>query len=313
MAKAPQKPSTPAASASKSTGAQKGTRPPTGNQSRQKTSRSSGRPTGIYTWIAVGVVVLAVLAIVLVKITNGSSKFVAHPISSSIESDLTSVSMSTFNAVGVSSPAVQVNAPVAATQSAPMLEWADSSGVKRPTVFYFGAEFCPYCAAERWPYIIATSRFGTWSNLYTMLSAANDIYPNTPTFTFLHAGYTSKYINMFNIENEDRAHGQLQQPNADMIKVLNTYNRSSGGYSYPFVTFGNQRFVVSPSFSPSALSGSSREQIAAILNDPTNPLGQGIISAANYLSASICHIDGQQPSDVCMSSGVKAAAAKMKL
>jgi hypothetical protein len=273
-------------------------------------AKSSGRPTGIFTWIAVGVVVLAVLAIVVVKIANGSSVFVAKPITQTMHNQLTQVSPSTFDTVGINSPAVAVSSPVPANSTVAVLEWADSSGVKRPTVFYFGAEFCPFCAAERWPFIVATARFGTWSNIYTMLSASNDVFKNTPTFTFLHSSYTSKYINLFTLENEDRNHGQLQQPTAEMNTVLNTYNPQGG---YPFVTFGNQRFVGPYAFSPDALAGSSREDIAKIINDPTNPLGQAIVSSANYISASICHIDGQQPSSVCASSGVRAAAAKMKL
>ena len=30
-----------------------------------------------------------------------------------------------------------------------------------PELFYYGAEYCPYCAAERWSVVIALSRFGT--------------------------------------------------------------------------------------------------------------------------------------------------------
>src|SRR5439155_1390163 len=47
-------------------------------------------------------------------------------------------------------------------------------------VFYYGAEFCPYCAAQRWPLIIAMSRFGTFSGLQTTTSSSTDVYPNTP-------------------------------------------------------------------------------------------------------------------------------------
>ena len=46
-----------------------------------------------------------------------------------------------------------------------------------PEVFYLGAEYCPYCAAERWPMIIALSRFGTFSGLKTTTSSSSDVYP----------------------------------------------------------------------------------------------------------------------------------------
>ena len=40
----------------------------------------------------------------------------------------------------------------------------------KPGIFYYGAEYCPYCAAERWPVVVALSRFGTWSNLQQTIS-----------------------------------------------------------------------------------------------------------------------------------------------
>ena len=51
----------------------------------------------------------------------------------------------------------------------------------KPEIFYYGAEYCPYCAAERWPIIIALSRFGTFSGLTTTTSSSTDVYPNTVT------------------------------------------------------------------------------------------------------------------------------------
>ena len=39
------------------------------------------------------------------------------------------------------------------------------TGKKKPELLYIGAEYCPYCAASRWPLIIALSRFGTFKGL----------------------------------------------------------------------------------------------------------------------------------------------------
>ena len=70
----------------------------------------------------------------------------------------------------------------------------------KPEVLYIGAEYCPYCAAERWAMIVALSRFGTFSGLATVHSAAAngageaEPYPNTPTWTFVNAKYTSQYL-----------------------------------------------------------------------------------------------------------------------
>jgi thiol-disulfide isomerase/thioredoxin len=274
---------------------------------KRPAARRGGRPAGMFTWILVGVVVVAIVSIVLVKITNGSSVFVAHPISSTIQSELTTVPASTFDTVGVTSPSVPTN-PLPVTKGQPLLLWPDSQGTRRPTVFYVGAEYCPYCAAERWPMIVALSRFGTWSNLYTMLSSSSDVYPNTPTFTFLHATYSSKYINFDSVETQDRDHNTLQKMTTQQSAIFFKYMPQG---SIPFASIGNQSLVLGASPSPSAFTNASRDQIASVLADPTNPLAQGIISAANYISAGVCHMDHNQPSNVCTSSGVKAAAAKM--
>lgn len=64
----------------------------------------------------------------------------------------------------------------------------------KPGIYYEGAEPCPYCAAERWAFIIAMSRFGSWSGLGVNQSSANDIDPSTQTFTFVRATYSSPYV-----------------------------------------------------------------------------------------------------------------------
>ena len=53
-----------------------------------------------------------------------------------------------------------------------------------PRIIYVGADFCPFCAAERWALVIALSKFGTFNVLHYMTSSASDVYPSTPTFTF---------------------------------------------------------------------------------------------------------------------------------
>ncbi|MGH3290263.1 MAG: DUF929 family protein, partial [Trebonia sp.] len=40
----------------------------------------------------------------------------------------------------------------------------------KPEVLYVGAEYCPYCAMENWPLIVALSRFGQFTGLTTSRS-----------------------------------------------------------------------------------------------------------------------------------------------
>ena len=48
-----------------------------------------------------------------------------------------------------------------------------------------GAEFCPFCAAERWPLIVALSRFGRFTTLHNMQSAQLSVFPAIQTFSFV--------------------------------------------------------------------------------------------------------------------------------
>ena len=83
--------------------------------------------------------------------------------------------------------------------------------------------------------------------------------------------------------------------------------------SIPFVNFGNMAFISGSSYSPAILGGLKRTQIAADLSDPTAPTTQAIIATSNYMSASTCAIDNQQPKTVCASKGVTEAAKALGL
>ena len=51
----------------------------------------------------------------------------------------------------------------------------------KPEVLFIGAEYCPFCAAQRWAMVNALSRFGTFTGLTTTHSSSTDTDPNTPT------------------------------------------------------------------------------------------------------------------------------------
>ncbi len=51
---------------------------------------------------------------------------------------------------------------------------------RKPQVAYIGAEYCPFCASERWPMVIALSRLGTFSGLGLTTSSATDVFPEHP-------------------------------------------------------------------------------------------------------------------------------------
>ena len=129
-----------------------------------------------------------VAVLVVVKVAAGAggpkSGATASAAASSVVAQVTSVPASVFNEIGVG---VASTKPTKIT--APGLR-ADGE----PRVVYVGAEYCPYCAAERWAMAVALSRFGTFTGLGETASSPSDVYPNTATLTFHGAGYASDYL-----------------------------------------------------------------------------------------------------------------------
>jgi uncharacterized protein DUF929 len=292
---------------------------------------SSGRPAGLFTWLAIGLVVVIVATLVIVKVVSGSpattGKSSITPVDPATMAELAGVPASVFNAVGVTSQVVQVTAPIP-VKGQPVLTAQTSSGTTVPEIFYLGAEYCPYCAAQRWSTIIALARFGTWKGLGNMASYAHDTYPNTPTFTFVRSTYTSKYIVFKSVEeytNYLNAAGTnyqlLQTPTSAELALVKKYDTpkyipgltASDGNPIPFITMDNKFLISGASYSPDTLSNLSRANIATGLSDPSSPVTDAIIASANYQTAAICSLTNNQPSSVCSSSGVMAAKTAMKI
>jgi len=297
---------------------------------RPPTRASNGRPAGLFTWLAVGLVVLVVAALVIIKVTSGSSPSTGsstfQATDSATFSELTTVPASVFNTVGVSSPVAPVTPPQSISGQ-PMLS-ASVNGKTLPEVFYFGAEYCPFCAAQRWPTIIALSRFGTWSGLGNMTSSSSDIDPSTPTFTFVRAKFTSPYVAFKSIEFETNVYDsatssytKLQTPTKSQLALFDKYDTSkfikglpsTDNGSIPFMSIGNKFLISGASFTPATLAGLSRTSIAQGLTTTTSPITEAILTSANYLTASICSLTNNQPSTVCTSPGVMAAKKVMKI
>lgn len=291
----------------------------------------SGRPAGLFTWLAIGLVVVVVATLVVIKVASGSgpsgkaSDFQATDATTVTE--LTKIPLSIFNTIAVHSTVAQVAAPQPIT-GPPVLTSTSSTGAKLPWVFYLGAEYCPFCAAQRWPTIIALSRFGTWSGLGNTASSTltGEVYPGTPTFTFLKATYKSKYLVFKGVEELNSVfntainnYSPLQRPTSQEAAILKKFDNSkwvktltaSQSGSIPFITYGNRFLVAGASYTPATLQGLTRSAIAAGLSDPSSPVTDAIIASANYQSAALCTLTKNQPGSVCLSSGVMAAKRVM--
>ena len=255
---------------------------------------------------AILAVIAVVVAIVLVQ-GNGSSGSSSGPTAptgaelSALVRQVTSVPAATADAVG----AGQVTTPPTSITGAPL-----TSGGK-PEVLYVGAEYCPYCAAERWALIAALSRFGTFSGLAATHSAAKDgagnaePFPNTPTWTFAKTSFASRYLTFTPVETQtnipDPATGgytPLQTPTAAQQALINKYDAAYQG-AIPFIDLGNKYLSVGASYNPAVLSGLTWSQIAADMHNPATPVAKSVLGTANYLTAAMCGLTGDQPATTC--------------
>ena len=280
--------------------------------------------------MATGAVVAIVATLVLVRVFSGvptstnSSVWVATDAKTAAEVD--SVPQSVFDAVGVSA-AGSVTAPIA-LKGQPALTAKLASGASVPEILYVGAEYCPFCAAQRWATIAALGRFGYWSGLGNTESSSVDKYPNTPTFTFLKAKFTSKYLVFRGVEllnnvydaSSNPPYGKLMSLTSTESAIFAKYDTSNyinmspnDDGSIPFISMGNEFLTSGASYDPGLLSGLTRTQIASNLSAPSDPVTQAIITSANEQTAALCKLTHQQPGNVCSSLGVKAAKRLMKI
>ncbi len=248
------------------------------------------------------VVVIAIVAVFIVVKLNAKPAAAAAsngPVGTALAnvvSGTTSVPASTLDAVGagsVTSGPTSVNG-AALTQNG------------KPEMLYVGAEYCPYCAAERWAMVVALSRFGTFSGLHTVHSSSSDVYANTPTWTFYKSSYTSKYLSftpveqLSNIPDKSSSAGYtaLQSTTSAQQALMSTYDTQG---SIPFVDMGNKFVQVGnpTGFGPQVLTGKSWSQIAAALKQPSSAIAKGVDGAANYMTAAICKLTSNQPATAC--------------
>jgi hypothetical protein len=261
--------------------------------------------------LPVAVVLVAVGALIVVRLTRSTptSGPAAATGTDAVISAVTSVPGGVLDQVGVGSVTVfpkPVDAP------------ALTEGGK-PRVLYVGAEYCPYCAAERWPMVVAMSRFGTFTGLGQTASSARDVSPSTPTLTFHGSSFSSPTVAFTGVETESNqiVNGQyapLDQLSAADEQVFSTYNSPpyvDQAGSIPFVDIGGRYLIAGASYSPDLLKGKTHQQIASALADPTSEIAQAVDGTANVITAAICASTKNAPADVCSAAGVQAAAKNL--
>src|SRR5690349_14695094 len=221
------------------------------------------------------VVIAVVVAFIVIKANNKPATSASNgPTGSalaSVVSKVTNVPASTLDQIGDGGGAFTGKIP-AVNGGTPL-----TSGGK-PEMLYMGAEYCPYCAAERWSMIVALSRFGTFSGLSTVHSSTTDTPSNISTFTFHGSSYTSKYLTFTPVETEtnvpDASTGgytTLETPTKAQQALIAKYDAApytTQAGAIPFMYFGGKYVSIGASYDVNVLSGLKWDQIAADLNNP---------------------------------------------
>jgi Domain of unknown function (DUF929) len=256
---------------------------------------------------SVGAVLVIVVALVVVKIVTGAgspkSGTTATAAQQQVITAVTSVPADVLDQVGAGTLSA---VPKKITGA------ALTSGGK-PEVLYVGAEYCPFCATERWSVAVALSRFGTFSGLGQTASSPSDVYPSTATLTFHGATYRSAYLSFTAKELQSNKvvngnYAALDTLTATQQSLVTTVNKGGG---IPFIDLGGKYVISGATYDPGVLKGRTHAQIAAALSEPTSPIAKGAGGSANVITAAICASTGNKPAAVCSSAGVTAAAARL--
>ncbi len=251
--------------------------------------------TARFAWGAVAVILVGVVALVVYALTGPSdSPGVVRraTTSGSVVAELTRIPGPVFDTIGVDAPVTPLVAPTVLDGQPPL------NATGKPEVLYIGAEFCPFCGAQRWPLIVALSRFGHFATLTNMQSAQNSVFPNIQTFSFVGTTYTSRYVSFTGVElysdavNAQGAFSRIDTLTAGQSALLARYDTAPGtgrgSGSYPFVDIDNTMVASTSGFSPAVIAGESQSAIAGALDQTADPSTQAIVASANYLTAGIC-------------------------
>ncbi len=279
-------------------------KPLKGAKARQAAAAKRNRQVGIAAIAAVAVVVVAII-VFSAKGTPSASPTPSGD-AAQVAKLVTTVPSTTLDQIGAGQGITEVQTLPSGTASLTL------DG--KPEVFYLGAEYCPYCAAQRWPLVIALSRFGTFSGLGITTSSSTDTAPNTPTLSFHGSTYTSTYLSLAAVETQTRDGKPLETPTAAQQQLTSTYDppsQGSSGSSIPFLMIGNRYMQIGSSFLPTTLAGMTALDVATALSDPSAPTTKPIAAAANMFTAALCQLTTNQPTNVCAAPGVRLAAGKL--
>ena len=288
-------------------------RKPAPSRNRQVGARTAQRQaaqkrTRMLLVSVVGVlIVVAVVAALLAGGGSDSSSTTAPAAlfdADAVGSAIAALPASTFDAVGAG----------AATGGPKAVNLTAIAQGGKPELLYVGAEYCPFCAAERWAMVAALSRFGSFANLTATHSATEDVFADTPTFSFYGATYSSQYLAFTAVETAtNELSGGSYKPLQQLTKEQNAILNETGETGIPLLDFGGKYLISGATYDPGVLAERNGAGIATLMADSTSPIAQSVIGAANGITVAICGMTNNQPAAVCNSPGVQAARTALGL
>jgi hypothetical protein len=178
----------------------------------------------------------------------------------------------------------------------------------KPLVFFMGAGFCPFCAAERWAIVEALKNFGTWEDLVEEKSAGHDEkYLNVPTMSFARARYSSEFIEFVGRETADRNFEPLQELDEKDYEILDTFNPDQ---IIPFLLVDGQFMQVGAGYSPKLIEGMDHSRVRTELENPNSEVGKAIRDEIDNITALVCKSIGSK-SPSCQKEKISGLVAKI--
>lgn len=249
-------------------------------------------------------VLLATGVLVGIKATIGTTTGGAPrtALRSSTAAALTSVPLATL---------VQAAKQVRGLQPAESADGSQLSANGKPQVLYIGAEFCPVCAAERWPLTVALSQFGTFSHLSQTHSAVRD--GNLPTLSFYGSSYSSPYLSFTPVEmmTNQPAGGSYRKLEAPAPHDLAAWQGVQGqNLTFPFVDIGGQWVLQTSQFPSRILQDHTFNGVASSVGRNDTTIGSAVDASAAALVKYFCSVTDQQPASVCTAvAGIQTGGA----
>jgi hypothetical protein len=181
----------------------------------------------------------------------------------------------------------------------------------KPVVLFVGAQYCPFCATERWALVLALGRFGHWSGLRSVHSTPGSSgWPGIATYDLLHAGYGSSIVALQEREVADFAGRPLQALTVAQTRAVNVGDPRG---SIPFLLIAGRYAQAGAGYSAGLLVGLSFARIHQLVYaEPTSRVGRAVTGEADVISALICRSLAARATTVaaCRSPAVQAVLAQ---